>query len=325
MKPFEDIRVPVGDWVSDPIAFSEKLSAHLWATHQIDGFRSAAVLYMDRKSAALPPESPSLPRLTFVMIGDGVKQAQPALFRKLRRHGTYFTNVDTTDALPTLLQALSGRVERSPTPFAHWYIDGGQPAQAPPGVTAISYGELTPVRAQLQRELKTSYERRIGSELMRSNLARKKPEDLGLRAKGDGAVLDRFAMSILTEGSGTQIYSTTFVQWAVREALRRAQPLTILVRFRPRQRERPMQELLLETQRPPSLDPEGSLVDADMGAYYTWINEQRLPGSDRSSFLAVFEGGSQAIAIGPAMNKGATNDSGLNLVGMAKMLNPPDA
>ena len=325
MKPFEDIRVPTGDWFTDPIVFSEKLSAHLWSTHQIDGFRSAAVVYMDKRSAALPPEAPAVPRLMFVMVGEGAKQAPPSLFRKLRPHGTHFTEVDMTDALPMLLNALSSRVKRSSTAFAHWYIDGGQPAQAPPGVTAISYGELTPVRAQLQRELKTSYERRIGSELMRSNLARKRPEDLGLRATGDGAVLDRFAMSILTEGSGTQIYSTTFVQWAVREALRRAQPITMLVRFRPRQRERPMQELLLETQRPPSLDPEGSVVDADMGAYYTWINEQRLPGADRSSFLAVFEGGRQAIAIGPTMKKGATNDKRIELAGILEMLNPPDA
>src|ERR1700735_1045845 len=27
------------DWVNSPAVFSEKLSAHLWATHQIDAFR----------------------------------------------------------------------------------------------------------------------------------------------------------------------------------------------------------------------------------------------------------------------------------------------
>ena len=39
-----------------------------------------------------------------------------------------------------------------------------------------------------------------------------------------------------------------------------------------------MNELLAEHQRPPDLDPRGSLIDADMGAYYTWLNQQRLPG-----------------------------------------------
>lgn len=74
-----------------------------------------------------------------------------------------------------------------------------------------------------------------------------------------------------------------------------------------------MQELLLEAQRSPDLDPVGSLVDADMGAYYTWLNQQRLPGADRSLFFALFEGHRQAIAIGPAMQKGATSDKVIEL------------
>jgi hypothetical protein len=317
MRPFRNIKLPAAltgdEWVVDPIAYSEKLSAHLWATHQIDAFRSAAVVYMDRKTAALPPEAPSSPRLIFVMIGEGAKDPRRPLFNKLRSQGTHFSNLDGQGALPALLQAVAQRAKSLPAPFAHWYIDGGQPAPAGPGVTMLSYGGLAAARATLQRELKSSYERRAGSEAMRSQLAQKKPEDLGLRGKGDGAVLDRFAMSTLTEGSGTQIYSTTFVQWAAREALRRAQPLTMLVRFRPRQRERPMQELLLEAQRTPDLDPEGSLVDGEMGAYYTWINAQRLPGAERSSFLGIFEGGKQAIAIGPAVEKGATINGSVNV------------
>ena len=91
-------------------------------------------------------------------------------------------------------------------------------------------------------------------------------------------MLNRFQLSLLTEGSGTQVFATTFVQWAAREALRRAQPLTLFARFAPRQRENPMNELLSEAQRRPELDPQGSLVDADMGAYYTWLNQQRLSG-----------------------------------------------
>ncbi len=59
-----------------------------------------------------------------------------------------------------------------------------------------------------------------------------KPEEAGLNAGGD-TVLNRFQLSLLTEGSGTQVFSTTFVQWAAREALRRAQPLTMLDPLRP--------------------------------------------------------------------------------------------
>ena len=78
-------------------------------------------------------------------------------------------------------------------------------------------------------------------------------------------ILQRFQIK-LTEGSGTQVFSTSFVPWTAREALRRAQPLTLLVRFAPRQRQKPMNELLSANPNQLELDVSGSLMDADMGA-----------------------------------------------------------
>jgi hypothetical protein len=128
-----------------------------------------------------------------------------------------------------------------------------------------------------------------------------KPQDIGLAADGERAALGHFQLSLLTEGSGTQIFSTTFVQWAAREALRRAEPVTILVRFAPRQRQQPMNELLSGKHASTELDPEGSLIDADMAAYYTWLNQQRLSGAEQASFLVWFEGHNQAVAISPSL------------------------
>jgi hypothetical protein len=130
---------------------------------------------------------------------------------------------------------------------------------------------------------------------------------LGMHDSGN-PVLSRFELSLMTEASGTQIFSTTFVQWGAREALRRAQPLTLLARFNLRQRERPMNELLAEAKGKPELDPQGSVIDADMGAYYTWLNQQRLPGADQSGFLAWFEGGTEAIAIGPKFKRALVSE-----------------
>ena len=82
----------------------------------------------------------------------------------------------------------------------------------------------------------------MGPEALRTILGRLRSEDFQLI--GGDPVLNHFQLSLLTEGSGTQVFSTTFAQWAAREALRRAQPQTLLVRFAPRQRQKSMNELL---------------------------------------------------------------------------------
>ena len=110
--------------------------------------------------------------------------------------------------------------------------------------------------------------------------------------------------------TGTQIFSTVFAQWAAREALRRAQPLTLLVRFAPRQRQRPMNEMLsADAKVPPEPDSIGSLIDGDFAAYYNWLNQQRLHGAEKSSFLVWFEGHNQALAISPSTPRGTESAS----------------
>ena len=48
-------------------------------------------------------------------------------------------------------------------------------------------------------------------------------------------------------------------------------------------------------------------------AYYHWINQQRLPGSEHSSFLVWFEGHNQALVIAPYFPKGKESDSAIDL------------
>ena len=152
----------------------------------------------------------------------------------------------------------------------------------------------------------------MGPEALRTVLAQLRPADLGMSKAGD-PMLDRFQLKLLTEGSGTQIFSTTFAQWAAREVMRRAQPLTVLVRFAPRQRQKPMNELLSPSGAPAELDFIGSLIDGDMGAYYNWLNQQRLPGAEQSSFLVWFENHNQAVAVGPSMSRGTESNTSADL------------
>jgi hypothetical protein len=324
-KGFAQIRLSStleqSDWVNAPAQFVEQLSAYLWTTHQLDAFRLAALAYAERLQVALPSEPPAMPRLGITVIGQGATTTGEPLFRKLRPHGVYFSRVQPENGLKQILEALDARAKAHPAAYGHWYIDGGQEADHDPAITCVSYHVLEPVRAAVSSKIRVEIERPgMGPETLRSLLAQMRPSDLGSGAwtaqnagKPGDAVLDRFQLKLLTEGSGTQIFSTTFAQWAAREALRRAQPLTLLVRFAPRQRQKPMNEMLSGTEVRAELDPMGSLVDADIGAYYNWLNQQRLTGSEQSSFLVWFENHNEAVAIGPSMPRGTESTTPADL------------
>ncbi len=77
--------------------------------------------------------------------------------------------------------------------------------------------------------------------------------------------------------------------------------------------ERSMNEALNDRQSSPVLDPEGALIDADMGAYYTWLNQARLTGAEESSFVVWFENHPEALAISPSSPRGAQSDRRVDL------------
>jgi hypothetical protein len=305
------------DWAKAPAQFVEQLSAHLWSSHQLDAFRKASNDYADRLRLAVPPEPPPIPRLGITVIGQGVASYDDALFRKLRAHGACYSRVKPEAGLRQLLDGVAARAKEHPAPYAHWYIDGGEAAEHVPALTCVSYKALEPARAALLRRMQTELDRPgMGPEALRTLLAQLRPADLGMdkiSTEPKDPVLERFEVSLLTEGSGTQIFSTSFTQWAAREALRRAQPLTLLVRFAPRQRQKPMNELLSSATTTPEFDLVGSLVDADLGAYYNWLNQQRLPGAEQSSFVVWFEAHGLALAIGPSTPRGTESTSAVDL------------
>jgi hypothetical protein len=309
---------------SDPGESAEQLASYLWATHQMDAFREASSTYMSSYRATARDRELAISRLGVAIIGQGVDQSSYPLFRKLRSHGTYFTNVAPANGLQILLEAVAARSIAHREAFAHWYVDGGLPQQSAPAAPpplVISYAQLRPARqvilAKMNQEIRAGI---AGPEPLLSVLHKLRPEDLGLPAGAGQSVLSHFVTSLLIAGSGTQIFSTTFVQWTVRELWRRAQPLTILARFTPRQRERPMNELLMAEPTKPELDPMGSLIDADMGAFYMWLDEQRLPGAKQSSFLAWFEGHNQALIVGPGLPANTTSDQSVDMQWLLKQV-----
>lgn len=302
------------DWDGSPATFSEQLSAYLWATSQIDAFREASSSYLQNFRATLPPERLPAHRIGIAVIGKDVEHNSYPLFRKLRPNGTYFTNVDSANGLRLLLDAASARAAAHPMPFGHWYVDGGtQEPISNSSLIRISYGGLEPVRRALLRRVDKAVSGGIaGPEPLLTMLHKLRPEEIGLTAP-HSEVLNHFQASLLIEGSGTQIFSTTFVQWATRELWRRAQPITILARFAPRQRQRPMNELLSGTEQNPELDPMGSLIDADMGAFYMWNDQQRLSGAKEASFLVWFENHSEALVISPSLPRNTESSNRVDM------------
>ncbi len=303
------------DWVNSPGGFSQELSAELWATHQIDAFRQAATSYMAKFSAALPPQPLPARRLGIAVIGKGVEHNGYPLFRKLRPHGTTFTNVNPANGLRTLLEAVAARAAAHPVPYGYWYVDGGTAELAPDGpLVSMSYGGLAPARAALLRKVNKAIDGGIGGpEELRTMLQNMRPEEIGLSGAPADAVLSHFQADILTNGSGTQIFSTSFVLWTARELWRRAQPLTILARFAPRQRQRPMNELLSPKDQSPELDLAGSLIDADMAAFYIWIDQQRLSGAEEASLLVWFENHGEALVISPFLARGTESSTAVDM------------
>ena len=302
------------DWVNHPQPFSEKLTAYLWEQHISDTYHSVAQAYQQYMEKALPQSQPSTPRWTIVVIGRGSQQTQYSLFRHLMPQGMLFTQVDSNGALETLSAAVISRANQHPLEYGHWYIDGGEPysvAAEDPRLTTMSYARLVPA-AKREFALLKEFSNHgvsgssVGVEAVGSYIVGLSPEDLTLKGTAADAPLRHFEVNLITQGAGCQIFSTTFVQWAARECLHRAQPLTLFARFSTRQGNAPMEQLLTRDPLQQPQDAEGSLIDADMGAYYTWINQSRLPGADESRFLVWFEDHNLACAIAPALPKGKT-------------------
>lgn len=306
-------RLEHSDWVHAPAAFIPELTAWLWSSGQIDAFRSA----VQKLFAAIPDPAPSPHRLTLVVLGRDAQPGAAPRLGKLRSRGVLLTALDAQEMPEQIFQAFAVHAKHSAEPYAHWYVDGGQPWSQGyaniAGAVSVSYPELDDLRkrtlARMEQMTKTAG---VGAEAMRARLVDTSARDLDARAVTADPVLQRFYTELFTQSSGPQIFSTSFVQWTGRELARRAQPQTLLLRYAPRQRYQPFNELL-RTADAASLDPEGSLRDAETGAYYTWIEMNRITSPGKGTVLAWVEGTSQAVLVGSNAPRGTQCNTALKL------------
>lgn len=302
LGPLRAIHLPAElesvDWVAKPQAFVERLSAALWADGQIDRFHTASRLLL----ASVQPQPDDADRLLLVALGAGADPSAPRLMRLLAKQGLRLEHLDAASAQAQMLRTVMQRAISQPQPYAHWYIDGGDPwphEGMPAGVTRTSYGGLRPLREHvLQRMRATVRSDQANAEDMRSMLASSAPANLGGEIVSADPVLQSFYTQLFTQGSGTQIFSTSFVQWAGRELARRARPQTVLLRYGARQQYRGMNEMF-DRPAEQQVDVQGSLADAEMDAFYNWIEMERISSPGRLTTLVWAEGSSRAVLIGP--------------------------
>jgi hypothetical protein len=81
-----------------------------------------------------------------------------------------------------------------------------------------------------------------------------------------------------------------------------------------------MNEMFTDSSQPVEIDNAGSLVDADLATYYTWINLNRLEGSETSTFLAWSQAHRQAVAIGPGLPRGTEAPEATRMEGLLQMV-----
>lgn len=316
-EPFREIhlssQLEKKDWVQAPAEFIAELTAELWSSGQIDRFRAASVALF----AAVPAPEELPDRLTLVVLGQDATAPASTVLRKVGRRGVTLTALRAEELSSQIFAAFRRHAEASSEPYAHWYVDGGDPwkdsYRTIAGTVAVSYPELDPVRIQtLSRMEQIVSSGNAGAEEMRARMAAMNAQELGTYTVTADPVLRRFYTELFTQSSGPQIFSTTFVQWTGRELVRRAQPRTLLLRYAPRQRYQPFNEMLREPE-PSSLDPEGSLRDAEMAAYYTWIEMNRITAPGKGSYVVWLENTSRAVIIGNGAPAGTESSNPMNL------------
>jgi hypothetical protein len=299
------------DWARFPRKFEEHLNAHLWATHQTDVFRGVGEEFVHAVLKATPAPAPPAPRLAIVVLPPELFKQDYVLFRKLLPDGTHFSCVEPGNSMDEVLACLSRRAAQTPVPYGHWYIDGGSPeACASELVSGVSWATSEPIRTAVLNKVQSVIgSGSAGPEMLRSIMA--DGEHSAHMTGASDPLLDAFVQRVYGEGAGTQIFSTTFVQWSAREILKRAEPLTLVARFGPRQRQRSMNEMFGSSAT--EMDFAGSAVDADFAAYYTWINLQRLPGAEKATLLAWSQHDTRAVVIGPGFPRGVESPAAISI------------
>ncbi len=200
-----------------------------------------------------------------------------------------------------------------------WFIDAGAgfgellPCSSPAAPSVLEYAALKPFRDVFLAELnKAPKNIRITDEVM-SQLRHKSWEGSWPPALAGQPRLQRFIVDLFLSGNGALIFSNAFAEWAASEALRRARPRALVVRFGMRSKPKPFASIaVFENQRrvsslPDVDDPENSAMDALILARYVWLAACRYPEGEHTLCVCISEYANSAYVTPPAVNRQDVN------------------
>ena len=311
---------------SDPRRLQDATQALLRRRGLLPRWREEVELVFRRLQPALderlhPPDAPR--RVVVVVYGQGIAIQRDKLWARLAPLGTrvplkldgaaapepFLGGLFARDGSETLFTALGG-------PAQSWTVEAGdalhglcERSRGPAPATGISYLRLREYRERLVRALYERVSKGVSG-----------PQELAAYARGldvepppgsllnADAVVRAFVRDVLLGGNGTLLVNNTFVEWAAVQALKRAEPRLLVVRFGVRDKMKAFSSLLLfstprPTDRVPILeDPFGSFVDVEQLGYYVWLNAEKSAAyRGKTLYLFLAEGVDQMLAVRPGV------------------------
>jgi hypothetical protein len=169
----------------------------------------------------------------------------------------------------------------------------------------LHYAALKPFRDRFLSEVNKVPKSIEGSDQVLAEARRKDwgewwPAELAGQTR-----LRNFVVDLFLSGNGALIFGNAFAEWAASEALRRARPRGMVVRFGMRSKPKLFTGIaIFENQQqisalPDVDDREGSAVDALILARYVWLAASRYPEYEQAYCLCVSEFSNSAYLICP--------------------------
>jgi hypothetical protein len=225
-----------------------------------------------------------------------------------------FGGGDATGAGATLFAGVGGAADA--TPLDAWIVESGEalhacsePAASAKSASAtstgLSYDRLRGYRDDLTRALYEKIQAGVESPQAFAAYARSlriAPRPGALRHAPD--VVQAFVRDLFLTGNGTLFVNNTFVEWGAVQAIRRAEPRLLAVRYGVRDKMKPFSSLLLFSQPrasdqiPLIEDPVGSFIDVEQLSHYVWLNAEKSAAyRQRTLHLLLAEGIDEMLAI----------------------------